>query len=271
TYGEGQITIEDAKAQMEEIKRLAALKREKEESEKRLKVLTPEELEAQAAELAAYEAKRAKMLKEYNNCINFRFDPLPITKISYRVNNSTKEACMRITRNNQPLNLTMYDKFVLKMLGFSEWLEVHDLASKVKSKSNYLLLKNPKAKFQWKIRRSSEIIKEVFVKEDIMVDGMHRNLVPPPGVVGSKGLVIKEPESGIFFYNGKFDLVFQREEEFHLATTAQLIRIQSTIKRDTPEGKEMYKKMEFVIEARNDVVEARKIVKDNLDNLGQQM
>ncbi|GJX35482.1 chlorophyllide A oxygenase, chloroplastic, partial [Tanacetum coccineum] len=57
------------------------------------------------------------------------------------------------------------------------------------------------------------------------------------------------------------------EEEFHLATTAQLIRIQSTIKRDKPKGKEMYKKMEFVIKAKNDVVEARKIVKDNLDNL----
>ncbi|GJX72838.1 hypothetical protein Tco_0311433, partial [Tanacetum coccineum] len=40
-----------------------------------------------------------------------------------------------------------------------------------------------------KRKRSSEIIKEVFVKEDIVVDGMHRNLVPPPGVVGLKGLV----------------------------------------------------------------------------------
>ncbi|GKD87631.1 hypothetical protein Tco_1358785 [Tanacetum coccineum] len=80
-----------------------------------------------------------------------------------------------------------------------------------------------------KRKRSSKIIKEVFVKEDIVVDGMHRNLVPPPGVVGFKWL------------------------------------------RDNPEGKEMYKKMEFVIKAKNDVVEARKIVKDNLDNLGQQM
>ncbi|GJT05533.1 hypothetical protein Tco_0839995 [Tanacetum coccineum] len=103
-----------------------------------------------------------------------------------------------------------------------------------------------------KRKRSFEIIKKVFVKEDIMVDGMHRNLVPPPGVVGSRGLVIKEPKSGIFYYNRNFDLVFQREKEFHLVTTAQLIRIQSTIKRDTPEGKEMYKKKEFVIEARNE-------------------
>ncbi|GKA56005.1 hypothetical protein Tco_0755077 [Tanacetum coccineum] len=56
---------------------------------------------------------------------------------------------MRITRDNQPLNLIVYDKFVLKMLGFSEWVEVHALASKVRSKSNDLLLKNLKANFQW--------------------------------------------------------------------------------------------------------------------------
>ncbi|GJZ67749.1 hypothetical protein Tco_0630989 [Tanacetum coccineum] len=117
----------------------------------------------------------------------------------------------------------------------------------------------------------TKVGKSVQRNEDIVVNGMHRNLVPPPGVMGSRGLVIKEIESGIFFYNRNFDLVFQREKKFHLATTAQLIRIRRTIKRDTPEGKQMYKKMEFVIEARNDVVEARKIVKDNLDNLGQQI
>ncbi|GJV16322.1 hypothetical protein Tco_1361645 [Tanacetum coccineum] len=75
------------------------------------------------------------------------------------------------------------------------------------------------------------------LKEDIIVDRMHRNLVPPLGVVGSLGLVIREPESGIFSYNRNFDLVFQREEEFHLETMAQLIKIQSSIKRDTPEEK----------------------------------
>ncbi|GJW15601.1 hypothetical protein Tco_0019734 [Tanacetum coccineum] len=125
TSGEAQMTIEDVKAQMKEIKRLTALKLKKEKTEKRLKkVMTLDEIKAQAEELAAYEAKREKMLKEYNHCINFRADPLPITKISYRVNNSMKEACMRIKRNNKPLNLILYDKFVLKMLGFSEWLEV---------------------------------------------------------------------------------------------------------------------------------------------------
>nr|GEV01961.1 hypothetical protein [Tanacetum cinerariifolium] len=48
-------------------------------------------------------------------------------------------------------------------------------------------------------------------------------------VEGTRGLVIKEPKSRIFFYNGNFDLVFQREEEFHLASTAHLIRLQNAI------------------------------------------
>ncbi|GKC44590.1 hypothetical protein Tco_1062312, partial [Tanacetum coccineum] len=75
--------------------------------------------------------------------------------------------------------------------------------------------------FEKKRKCASELLEEVFMKEDIRVDGMQRNLIPPPGVEGSKGLVIREPEPEIF-YNGNFDLVFQREEEFHLATTAQL-------------------------------------------------
>ncbi|GJY22242.1 hypothetical protein Tco_0394808 [Tanacetum coccineum] len=86
--GEGPLTIKEANAQMEEIKRLAALKLEKEKTEKRLKkVMTRDEIKAQVEELAAYEAKRVKLLKEYNHCITFRDDPLPITKISYRREN----------------------------------------------------------------------------------------------------------------------------------------------------------------------------------------
>ncbi|GJR69565.1 hypothetical protein Tco_0015630 [Tanacetum coccineum] len=202
--GEGPVTFEEAEAQMEEIKRLAELKAEKEKSDKRpKKVMTPDKLKAQAEGLARYEAKRAKMLEEYNHCISFKATPLPITKISYRIINSTKEASMRITRNHQPLNLTVYDKFVLKMLGFSEWLELHDLASKVKNKSNDHLLKNLKAKFQWvatlagklgippppkltafelppvekktnlKRKRMAEVIHEVFVKGNIVVQLSH--------------------------------------------------------------------------------------------------
>nr|GEU37484.1 hypothetical protein [Tanacetum cinerariifolium] len=199
----------------------------------------------------------------------------------------------------QPINTTSEPKYskVAKMLVFNEWLKIHALASKVKSKANDVLLKNLKSKFQWlkiqakklsippppqliatgllaaemKRKRTSKIIKEVFVSEDIVVDGMHWNLVTPPGVKGSRGLVVSKPESGMFYYNGNFNLVFQREEEFHLATITQLIRIQSAIQRDTLEGEVMFKKIELTIEARSDVTKAKKIVKENLDGLGQHM
>ncbi|GJV03722.1 hypothetical protein Tco_1337291 [Tanacetum coccineum] len=174
------------------------------------------------------------MLKEYNYYITHRADQLLITKISYIINNHTKEVTMRIERNNQPLSLMVYKKIMLKTPGFSEWIEVHALAFKNKIKENDVLLKNLKAKFQWikthaeklgippppeitafgfstagkKRTRSLEILKEIFVTEYITVDGMHRNLIPPQGVVGSRGLVITEPKAGIFFYNGNFDLAF---------------------------------------------------------------
>ncbi|GJR76450.1 hypothetical protein Tco_0088815, partial [Tanacetum coccineum] len=47
-----------------------------------------------------------------------------------------------------------------------------------------------------------EFIKEMFVTEDVRVDGMNRNLIPPPGIMPIQGLVINEPESRIFFMNG---------------------------------------------------------------------
>ncbi|GKE58137.1 hypothetical protein Tco_1497322, partial [Tanacetum coccineum] len=79
-----------------------------------------------------------------------------------------------------------------------------------------------------KRKRRAEAIHEVFFKEDIMVDGMYRIL---------QGL----------------------ENEFHLATTPQLIRIQNAINVNSESAQDMYNKMIYVIEAREDVVEARKI------------
>nr|GEW94400.1 hypothetical protein [Tanacetum cinerariifolium] len=194
-----KMTLEEAKAQMEQIKKLKFLKAEKENFEKRLKVLTPKELEAQEAELAAYEAKREKILKEYNHYITFRADPMPITKINYKV-------------------------------------EIHELASKVRINSNDMLLKNLKEKYQcvktqaiklgipplpqltafkllpterkicMKRKRMIELIHETFIKENIVVDGMQRNLTLPEGVVGKAGMVVKELEAGISLYNGNFNM-----------------------------------------------------------------
>ncbi|GKC65878.1 hypothetical protein Tco_1098476 [Tanacetum coccineum] len=120
---------------------------------------------------------------------------------------SSHDATIRITRDHDLLNVKVYKKFRLKTLGFSEWLEVQVLTSKTVSKSNGLLLQSLRAKFDWVIsqakklglspptelahygkpaeekkRKRTEIHAEVFVKENIVVDGMQRNLIPPPGV-----------------------------------------------------------------------------------------
>ncbi|GKC71766.1 hypothetical protein Tco_1117649 [Tanacetum coccineum] len=98
---------------------------------------------------------------------------------------------------------------------------------------------------------------------------MHKNLAPPPGIEGRRGLVIREPEARIFYYNGNFDLVFQRELEFHLATIVQLVRLQNAIIRYSLEAEEVYKLMKLEIKSRNDVTKSIEIVKDNLDGMGQ--
>nr|GEW45967.1 hypothetical protein [Tanacetum cinerariifolium] len=60
--------------------------------------------------------------------------------------------------------------------------------------------------------------------------------------------------------------IFQRENEFHLDSTTQLIKQLKHIKKDTPKGREMVKKLQFAIEARDDVNEARRIIRENLDD-----
>ncbi|GJU07330.1 hypothetical protein Tco_1123760, partial [Tanacetum coccineum] len=178
-------------------------------------------LKAQTKKWTKHEAKKAKILEEYNHQISFRADPLPITKISYVVN-TNKEETMNITRGDSPLNLIVHPNFRLKSLGFSEWLEVHALASKKIGKLNDMLLQSLREKFQWvmdqakklglppppalanfgmtteeKKRKRTQFLKEAFVTEDISVDGMNRNFIPPLGVVPIEGLVIKEPELSI--------------------------------------------------------------------------
>ncbi|GKG32959.1 hypothetical protein Tco_0430469, partial [Tanacetum coccineum] len=119
----------------------------KEKSEEYLKkMLNPATVKAQTLKMAKHEVKRAKMLKEFNDCINKRANQLPIIKIIYRIT-SSQDATMRITRGNDLLNVVVHDKFRLKSLGFSEWLEIHALASKIKRKSNDQLLKNLRSKF----------------------------------------------------------------------------------------------------------------------------
>nr|GEV72729.1 uncharacterized mitochondrial protein AtMg00810-like [Tanacetum cinerariifolium] len=96
-----------------------------------------------------------------------------------------------------------------------------------------------------KKRKRTEILKEYFVTENNTVYEMHRNLIPPFRVMPIEGLVINEPESGIFFMNGNTDIAFQREIEFHLTPTTQLIRIQNQIKANSEIAGEMYTKMVY--------------------------
>ncbi|GJY74293.1 hypothetical protein Tco_0478724 [Tanacetum coccineum] len=222
------MTLENAQAQLIEMKRLVDLKVEQEKTKQKLKALSNEEPEAQDSMSGLKCMLWHPRIKEKK---------IIFCSETSRLSLSGSTLKLKKMGIPPPPELTAFGLFAAKN----------------------------------KRKRSSEILKEVFVKEDIVVDGTHRNLVPSPGVKGSRGLVIRESESEIFFYNGNFDLVFQREEEFHLATTAQLIRTQSAIQRGTPEVEEIFKKMELTIEARNDVTEARRIVKENLDVLGQNM
>ncbi|GJY60996.1 hypothetical protein Tco_0461653 [Tanacetum coccineum] len=225
----GPLSQEEYNNQIREMKRLNDLKAEQEKSEHKLRNLfNPATLKDQAQKWTKHEAK---------------------------------EETRKITRGNNPLNLIVRPNFRLKTLGFSEWLEVHALASKKSGTLNNLLLQKKK-------RKRTKLIKEVFVTENVRVDGMDMNLIPPPRIMPIQGLVINKQESRIFFMNGNTDIGFQRENEFHLTLTVELIRVQKQIKVDSEIVREMFSKMNFLIEAQNDCIKAREIIEKNLDNVG---
>ncbi|GJV13266.1 hypothetical protein Tco_1354807 [Tanacetum coccineum] len=198
------------------------------------------------------------MIEDYNHQISFRADPLPITKISYIVNHYT-EATMKIIRDNDPLNL-------ISLRAKLQWIvnQAKRLGPPPRPALATFVM-TPKEKK----RKRKVLIKEAFVTKDVRVDGMGRNLIPPLGVIPIQGLVISEPESKIFFMNGNTDIGFHRESEFHLAHTTELILHQNQIKVESKIAEEMVRKMNYVIEARNDCNKARETVKKNLENLGQ--
>nr|GEU94511.1 hypothetical protein [Tanacetum cinerariifolium] len=98
-----------------------------------------------------------------------------------------------------------------------------------------------------KRKRNAEMIQEVFVKENIMVDCMHRNFSLREGVVGKTGLVIRELVAGIFLYNENFDLVFQQRSDRQLESTTQLIRIQNLINVDFKYAQQVYEEIIYEI------------------------
>nr|GEW30267.1 transcription factor EGL1 isoform X2 [Tanacetum cinerariifolium] len=167
------------------------------------KLFNPGTLKAQAQKWTEHEAKKAKMMQEYKHQIFFRADTMPITKIIYVIN-SKKEATMEITRGDNPLNLVVHPN--AKRLGLPP---PHELAT-------FGLTAEEKK------RKRTEFLKEIFVKEQIEVDGPQRNL---------------------------------RESEFHITSTIQLIKLQKSIVQDSPEANEMYKIMELEIESRLSIEE----------------
>ncbi|GJS67802.1 hypothetical protein Tco_0682367 [Tanacetum coccineum] len=110
---------------------------------------------------------------------------------------------MTIYRNNQPNNFSIDSDFTLKKVGFSEWLELKDLTAKKIGPGATQLLKNIQAKFNCvqetaeklkippppqlsktepttsakKRKRQQEHLREIFVTENVVVDGMFRNLI----------------------------------------------------------------------------------------------
>nr|GEU46898.1 hypothetical protein [Tanacetum cinerariifolium] len=128
-----------------------------------------------------HEAKNSKMMQEYKHQISFRADTRPITKISYVVN-SRKEATMKITKGDNPLNLVVQPNFRPKTLGFSKWLEVINQAKRIGLPS-LPELATFRLSAEEKKRKRTELIKYVFVTEKVMVNGMDRNLIPTPAIL----------------------------------------------------------------------------------------
>nr|GEU46900.1 hypothetical protein [Tanacetum cinerariifolium] len=212
---EKTLSQEEFSNKIEELKWINDLKAQKDKSEQELrKMLNQATLKAQAQKWTENEAKKAKMIEEYKQQISFRADQLPIIKISYVVN-PNNEASMKITRGDNPFNLVVHPNFRLKSLGFSEWLEEKKLG---------LPLPPTLATFgmtaEEKKRKRTQFLKEAFVTEDIKVDGMNRNLIPPPKV--------------------------------------NQIKVHSEI------ADEMFRKMLYVIEARNDCTKANSEVMKGL-------
>ncbi|GKA54219.1 hypothetical protein Tco_0753168 [Tanacetum coccineum] len=175
------------------------------------------------ADLKAEKEKSKKLLKKIFNPATIRAQTQKM--ISYVVN-PNKEATMKITRGDNPLNLIVYPNFRLKTLESKRKFQWVINQSKKLGLPPPLALATFEMTAEDKKRKRTEIMEEVFVKENVVVDGMHRNLVPPPGIEARQGIVIRELES---------------------------------IQRGTPEVDEMFRKLELTIEARDDAVQARDI------------
>ncbi|GKB56781.1 hypothetical protein Tco_0912967 [Tanacetum coccineum] len=200
---------------------------------------------------------------------------------------------LKICLNNDPMTMKFIHDFRSKQLCYSEWLEVYHIATKKTGRVYEYLIKSLQEKFQWVVKQAKKIgrdpppelqllvltpaerkrkrtddLRKMFPADDLLVDGSLRKITLPVGVEPKIDKVIREPEVGFFYLNGSTDLCFQRESEFHLTSTVQLIKLHPCIKLDSQEAKDMYALMSLTIEARDDLEEARKAVEKDTDLLG---
>nr|GEU75701.1 hypothetical protein [Tanacetum cinerariifolium] len=274
------------------MKRLNDLKAEQEKSKQVLKKLfNPATLKAQSQKWTEHEAKNAKMMQEYKRQISFRADTLPTPKISYVVN-FKKEATIKITRGDNPLNLVVHPNFRLKTLGSSEWLVINQAKRLGLSPPPELVTFGLTA--EEKKRKMTELIKEVFVTKNVRVDGMDRNLIPPPMIMQIQGLVINEPEvinqakrlglspppELVTFGLTAEEKKRKRTELIKEVFVTENVRVDRMDRNLIPPPRimpiqeiamEMFSKMNYVIEAMSDCIKAREIVEKNLDNVGQKI
>ncbi|GJX28727.1 hypothetical protein Tco_0236806 [Tanacetum coccineum] len=199
---------------------------------------------------------------------------------------------MTMYRNNQLNNFSVDSDFTLKRVGFSELLELKDKAAKKISPGATLLLKNIEAKFNCdretaeklkippppqlsetepttsakKRKRQQEHHREIFVTENVVVDGMFKNLVLTKEITASvHGQVIEEPKCEIIFRNRNTDYMFPRANELVLASTTQLIRLLGIIKQDSAQANIFINEINLIIETRH--IQVRDIVKEVEDYL----
>ncbi|GJZ72188.1 hypothetical protein Tco_0636039 [Tanacetum coccineum] len=146
------------------------------------------------------------------------------------------------------------------MIGFNEWLEIYAPATKQTRTHNTQVADR-------KRKRIRDIIQQVFFNEEVVVDGMGRNLAPLLCVTTrNHRQVLEYPEPVILFFNGNTNLRSERISEYGLATSVQLLRIHNIIVQESGNAKQVVVELMLVIKSRHDHFEAKDIVEKNLDN-----
>ncbi|GKC22446.1 hypothetical protein Tco_1024596 [Tanacetum coccineum] len=162
-----------------------------------------------------------------------------------------------------PTPFNMFKRVTIDSIPFEQYIaNLFSSGSSKAAEEGLLTLEEAKLQMQ-EVKRLADLKP----KKEKSEKKLRKVTFPPKGVVGKAGLVIKEPEAGIFLYNGNFDLVFQRRSEYQLASTTQLIRIQNLINVDSEYAQQVYDELIYEIESRPDFVQAREIVAKNLDGM----